>query len=242
VLRTLPKAEAKFRKQFPDGPIPSPPQWSLWFQSVLQLASNPEIVQPADWWLKPPTDFLGAEIRKDQIRLHTDFVDCYRFFPDYTLFMMQFVRDRIRQIKRHPLRNFLLRHRGGNFLTTGKTDGSLAKLFNDIAIPGVKFTSRGLKITGDMTFEQWKAGLKALLRLADATNATALATEVNQLRAISEAEEKEIVDAIERESGKPIAKKDRKRRKEIYHAVREELRRLNRLPKPGVMQKNRKNF
>lgn len=242
VLRTLPKAEAKFRKQYPDAPIPSAAQWKLWFPSVLQLANDPEVVQPADWWLEPRTDPFGAEIREDQIRLHTDFVDCYRFFPDYTLFMMQFVRERIRQIKRHPLRNFLLRHRGGNFLAKGNIDGSLAKGFNDIAIPGVKFTSRGLKITGDMTFEQWKAGLRTLLRLADATNETAIATELNQLRAISKAEEKEIVDAIERESGKPIAKKGRKSRKEIYHAVREELRRLKRLPKSSAMQKNLKDF
>ena len=238
----LPKAEAKFGKQYPDAPVPSPTQWNLWFRSVLQLASDPEIVQPADWWSKPATDSLSGEIRKEQIRLHTDFVDCYRFFPDYTLFTMQFVRERIRQIKRHPLRNFLLRHRGGNFLAKGQADGALSSLLKDISILGVKFTPVGLEIKGDMTLEQWKAGLKALLRLGDATKETGIALDVNQLRSISQAEEKEIVEAIERESGKPIANKDRKSRKEIYHAVREELRRLNRLPKFSVVQKKLKDF
>jgi hypothetical protein len=242
ILRSFPKAEAKFRKQYVGASIPSVEQWNHWFPQLLQLAYDPEIVQPADSWLKTPIDSLESEIQQYQIQLHTDFADCYRFFPDYTLFVMQFVRERIRQIKKHPLREFLLRHPGGNFLAKGRADGSLAKLFKDIEIPGVKFTTVGLEIKDNVKFEDWKAGLEALMRLDDATKETPITSEVNQVRSISDAEEKEIIDAIERESGKPITNRGPKVRKEMFHAVREELRRLNRLPKPVLMQKNRRNF
>jgi hypothetical protein len=234
VLRTLPKAEAKFRKEFPHATLPSSHDWSLGVKSILYLASKPDVIMPVDAWLREPEDSLQAEIQKHQIELHKDFADFYRFFPDYTLFLMRFVRQRIGDIKRQPVREFLLRRRGGHFLAVGKPNGRFSKALKALSLPGLKLTPVSLQMPRNMTFEQWLEVGKALAQLSDAANET---ESDSQLHSILEAEEKQLVDAIERESGKRLGERDRK---EIYHAVRQELRRLSRLPKPEMTKKTKR--